>query len=115
MRHGGLTLCIAISVPTAIVLAAPDDLLPEQPSRGAIVEAMRFVSPRVAACGDVHGQHGSASLRMVFGADGHVTEVGVPTAYEGTPVGACLAEAARTAQVPPFTRPSFTVSYPFRF
>jgi hypothetical protein len=114
MRRGALTLFLVISQESTLALGAPDDL-PEQPSRAGIVEAMRFVSPRVAACGDVHGQHGSASLRMVFGADGHVMEVDVPAAYDGTPVGACLAEAARTAQIPPFRRPSFAVSYPFRF
>lgn len=112
MRH--VTIALLVLVAPVIALAAPDDL-PETPGRGAIVEAMRYIVPRVAACGEAHGQHGTVSISFVFDSNGAATEVHVAPQYDGTPIGACFAAAAASAQVPPFSRPTFRVNYPFRY
>jgi hypothetical protein len=42
-----------------------------------------------------------------------VTSANVGGSFAGTPAGSCIARVVRRASVPPFTRPTFTVNYPF--
>lgn len=86
---------------------------PETPSRSDVVAAMSAVQSAVAACGN--GEHGTATVAVtVSGATGRVTEANVSGQFAGTPVGSCIARAVRGATFPRFTRPTFTVNYPFR-
>ena len=114
---------------------------PETPSRVEIVRAMGSVSEAVAACG--HGAHGEVSVRFQFDSSGAVADAAIGTQYswasaspgpgcDSTPdahghyecrrphtpvpgVDECILRAARAARVAPFSRPTFTVSYPLRY
>jgi hypothetical protein len=44
---------------------------------------------------------------------GCVTTANVAPPFAGTPAGSCIARAVRGASVPPFTRPTFSVNFPF--
>jgi hypothetical protein len=61
------------------------------------------------------GQAGTAMVAVTFaGASGRVTSANVSGApFAGSPAGGCIATAVRAAHVPPFTRPTFSVNYPF--
>ena len=84
--------------------------LPLNPSREAVGQTLRDVSPRASECG--RGQLGVATARLVFLSSGEVGEVSV----SGVPpeVAECVAAAARQAWVPPFQRATFNVNFPFR-
>lgn len=99
---------------STVARAAPEDL-PDTPSRGAVVSAMQLAVPRIEQCGVQHGAHGAVSIRMEFGPEGTVVDVGIPPEHASTPLGACFAEAVRSVRLPPFRRPRFTVNYPFRY
>jgi len=49
----------------------------------------------------------------VAGATGRVSNVTVSGAFQGTPVGTCVARAARSARFPRFSRASFSVTFPY--
>ncbi|MEZ4408168.1 MAG: hypothetical protein R3A52_17075 [Polyangiales bacterium] len=85
--------------------------VPEAPSRPAVASALRGVGPAVRACGT--GTGGTATVTVVFNSSGGVNTANVQAPYAGTPVGSCIARAVRGAHIPPFSRPSFTVNYPF--
>lgn len=86
---------------------------PETPSRSDVVTAMQGVQGAVTACGN--GEHGTATVSItVSGSTGRVTAANVSGQFAGTPVGSCIARAVRGATFPRFTRPTFTVNYPFR-
>ena len=86
---------------------------PETPGRSDVVSAMQGVTPAVQACGN--GEHGQATVALtVSGSTGRVTGANVTGQFAGTPVGSCIARAVRGATFPHFTRPTFTVNYPFR-
>lgn len=111
------TALLALAAPTvafADPATDPTDRA-QTPGRAAVVSAMQALYPGVAACGAVHGQHGTVSIRLVFASDGHLVEAVVPAPYEGTPIAACFVEATRGARLPMFVRPTFTVNFPFRF
>jgi hypothetical protein len=73
--------------------------------------ALNGVRDAVLACG--HGQAGVARVFVTFASTGRVITVSVTPPFAGTPAGACIARAVRTTSVPVFSRPCFTVSYPF--
>ena len=72
---------------------------------------MRGVGPAVRACGT--GQGGTATVTVVFNSQGNVNTANVAPPAAGTPVGSCVARAVRGAHLPPFGRPTFSVTYPF--
>ena len=85
----------------------------ESPSRAAITHAMEEITPAVQACGA--GEHGQVTGTLIIsGPTGRVTLATVSGAFAGTPVGACVARALRGATFPPITRPTYTITYPFR-
>jgi predicted Zn finger-like uncharacterized protein len=84
---------------------------PEAPSRNDVMTAMRGVQPAVRACAE--GQTGLATVTITFASTGRVTTANVAPPFAGTPAGSCIARAVRAATVPPFTRPTFQVNYPF--
>jgi len=74
---------------------------------------MGSVAGAVSACGN--GEHGTATVAVtVSGSTGRVTGANVTGQFAGTPIGSCIARAVRGASFPRFTRPTFTVNYPFR-
>jgi hypothetical protein len=54
-----------------------------------------------------------APVAITFSGSGHVTAAHVSGTFAGSAVGSCIARAVRRASVPPFSRSSFTVNYPF--
>ena len=91
---------------------APREQLPVQPDREQVLAALRAVQTEVRACGT--GQHGTAMTALsVTGSTGRVSSVSVSGPLQGTPVGACVARAARGAHFPRFSRATFSVTFPF--
>jgi predicted Zn finger-like uncharacterized protein len=89
--------------------AASDENLPQTPDRAAVMSALSAVS----ACGE--GQHGLAMTEItVSGPTGRVTNAVVTGQFAGTPIGGCVARAARNARFPRFRQATFTINYPFR-
>lgn len=85
---------------------------PATPSRDDVLSAMKAVTGAVKSCGG--GQHGTATVAITFrGSTGRVSNAQVSGQFAGSPVGSCVARAVRKAKVPPFTKDSFNVKYPF--
>jgi hypothetical protein len=75
--------------------------------------ALTAVQAAVTACGG--GEHGLAMTAItVAGSSGRVTNAVVSGQFAGTPVGSCVARAARGARFPRFRNDTFSVSFPFR-
>jgi predicted Zn finger-like uncharacterized protein len=91
--------------------AAPAPGTPEGPARADVVAALRAVGSAVRACGT--GSGGTATVTVVFNSQGRVNTANVAPPFGGTPAGSCIAVAVRGAHLPPFTRPTFSVTYPF--
>jgi predicted Zn finger-like uncharacterized protein len=86
--------------------------LPEQPSRDAVASALRSVAGPVRSCGA--GQRGTANTTIVIsGSTGRVQSARVAGQFAGTPVGQCVARAVRAARFPRFSRPTFSVTFPY--
>lgn len=102
---GGNTMAAAMAAAPAAMASGP-----EQPNRDDVGRALRSVSARVESCGG--GTAGVANAAITFGSSGRVSSVnvtGVPPAVQS-----CVARGVRSAQVQPFTRPTFNVNFPFR-
>lgn len=115
--------------------------LPRTPSREAVVRAMGSVQEAVMAC--ARGAHGALSVALLFDSSGAVVDATINAEYSWasrqpeagcgaspnahgyydcrrphTPVpqvDECVVRAVRSVRVPPFTRPTFQVNYPFRY
>jgi predicted Zn finger-like uncharacterized protein len=88
--------------------------LPEQPSRDETLAAMRGVESAVRACASGQTITGKADVALtVTGSTGRVTTANV-TGITGA-VGSCIARAVRLAKFPKFSRPTFSISYPYKF
>jgi hypothetical protein len=85
--------------------------LPEQPSRGAIVKAMRSVHSAVRQC--TGGRRGVAQLDLTLDGSGVVRHAIVGGQFKGTAEGSCIARAVRKARLSPFRRNTFRVLYPY--
>ena len=64
-----------------------------------------------ACCGD--GGAGRVVVEVTFASEGSVRSASVTGGDVPPPVRSCVARALRQAHVPPFTRASFRVTYPF--
>ncbi len=84
--------------------------LPESPSRGDVMAGLRAVSGAVRSCGQGGG---TASVTVTFNSSGRVNTATVAAPIGGTSVGSCVISAVRGAHVPPFSRPTFQVTFPF--
>jgi len=90
----------------------PRPVAPAQPARADVHAALRAVQGAVRACAE--GRAGTATIRFVFATTGLVTTTSVVSPpFAGTPAGSCMARAARSARVPPFSGQSLVVTYPF--
>ena len=99
---------------TRQAVSAPEGAaLPEQPGRDQVRAALATVQTATSACGG--GQHGLATVAFtVSGATGRVSNAVVSGQFAGTPVGSCVARAARGAHLPRFRNATFSVTFPFR-
>lgn len=83
---------------------------PEVPSRADVARVLTAVAEQVAHCGA--GVERTIQARFRFDASGHVRAVEIPDVPPD--VRACMEPVAESARLPPFRRPEFTVSFPFR-
>ena len=75
---------------------------------------MRGVESGVRACASAEAMTGTAEVSItVAGPTGRVTTATV-TGITGN-VGSCIARAVRGARFPHFTKPTFSIKYPYRF
>jgi hypothetical protein len=72
-----------------------------------IVAAMKGVQPKVQACANQFKQPGTAMAAINVAAGGKVTGVTVTGKFAGTPAGACVEAAAKSAKFPPCQAMSF--------
>jgi hypothetical protein len=72
--------------------------------------ALSGLSSSVRACGT--GTGGTAMVTIVFANTGRVTTATVGGIPPGPAVG-CIVGAVRRASLPPFTRSTFSVTYPY--
>jgi len=84
--------------------------VPLQPDRAATADAFGRVSSDVRRCGDGSGR--TAVVTVTFASTGRVTTARVAGAPLGPVVG-CVVAAVRRVTLPRFSRPLFTVSYPY--
>lgn len=97
----------------AVKPSAPAANLAAQPSRANVISAMRGVTPGVQRCASKNSVSGIAKVKiMVAGSSGKVTAATI-TGVTG-PVVACIGQAVRKANFPKFSKPSFSVTFPFR-
>lgn len=87
----------------------------ETPSRNDVLAAMNGVRSAVSACAAPLGTHGSFQMTVTFASSGRVTTANAGAPLAATPAGSCAARAVRAAQVPPFSRPTFQVVFPFSY
>ncbi len=83
-------------------------------SRGAATSALAKAASRATACKSADGPTGSGRATVTFSPDGPASNVSVSAPFAGTSVGACVATAYRSAQVPAFTGSPVTVPHTFR-
>lgn len=76
-----------------------------------IERAMTAVAGQARAC--FAGTRGTASLRLTVAPSGRIAQVAVTGSFAGTPEGACVDRAVRTATFPPWSGgpQSFDYSY----
>jgi predicted Zn finger-like uncharacterized protein len=107
----------AAATPAAATSSASDlpSDLPESPSRDETLAAMRGVEAAVRACNTgPEATTGTAEVALtVAGSTGRVTTANV-TGITGN-VGSCIARAVRNARFPRFSKPTFSIKYPYRF
>jgi hypothetical protein len=93
--------------------AAPKSNLPETLSRSQIQAGMRGVKGRIQGCFDRYKVPGLASVKVKIGSAGRITSARLKGKFAGTPTGACVLAAARSARFPRFSGTSISVTYPF--
>ncbi len=83
--------------------------LPERPGRADVEHAVNTIIPALRACG---AGMGAVHLELHFVSNGRLTTARVDAARATPSQRSCIARAARSAHVPPFSAPSLTVRYP---
>ncbi|MFO0548549.1 MAG: protein kinase [Polyangiaceae bacterium] len=94
------------TTPTVATTTPPPDTF----DSGAARTSLSFASYKGCARSD--GPHGPGTVSVTFAPTGKVTGVSVSPPYSGTPTGACVTQAFKSAKAPPYTGPPHTVSYP---
>jgi hypothetical protein len=81
------------------------------PSRDDVERALAAVAGKARACAG--GTPGTVSLRLTVAPSGRIAQVTVTGPFAGTPAGACVERAVRTATFPPWdgAPQSFDYSY----
>ncbi len=81
-------------------------------AKSAVVAGMNSVKPKVAACYNEYKQQGMAMVNVVIAKNGKVASATVTGKFAGTPTGACVEKAVKSASFPPSD--GFTTPYPFQ-
>ena len=81
-------------------------------AKGAVVAGMNSVKPKVAACYNEFKVQGMAMVNVVIGKSGKVTSATVTGKFAGTPTGACVEKAVKSASFPPSD--GLQTPYPFQ-
>ncbi len=81
-------------------------------SKSAVVAGMNSVKPKVAACYNQYKVQGMAMVNIVIGRSGKVTSAKVTGKFAGTPSGACVEKAVKSASFPPSE--GLQTPYPFQ-
>jgi len=90
----------------------PAGLVPRL-SKNDINKAMSTIRAQVMACFEKFNVPGMAQLDYIVSGNGSVLSIGVSGAFQGTPTGACVLDAARDARFPQFAREREQFTYPF--
>ncbi len=81
-------------------------------AKGAVVAGMNSVKPKVQACYEQFKQGGMAMVNVVIGRNGKVSAATVTGKFAGTPTGACVEKAVKSASFPPSE--GLSTPYPFQ-
>ena len=81
-------------------------------AKSAVVAGMNSVKPKVQACYNQFKQQGMAMVNVVIGRNGKVSSATVSGKFAGTPTGACVEKAVKSASFPPSE--GLTTPYPFQ-
>src|SRR4051794_5343152 len=81
-------------------------------SKSAVVAGMNSVKPKVAACYSEFKVQGMAMVNVVIGKNGKVSSAAVSGKFAGTPTGACVEKAVKSASFPPSE--GLQTPYPFQ-
>jgi predicted Zn finger-like uncharacterized protein len=81
-------------------------------SKSAVVAGMNSVKPKVAACYNEFKVQGMAMVNVVIGKNGKVSSATVSGKFAGTPTGACVEKAVKSASFPPSD--GLQTPYPFQ-
>jgi hypothetical protein len=91
---------------------SPEPAAPAGPlSKAAVVAGMNSVKGKVQACYDQFKVPGMAMVTVVIGKNGAVSSASVTGKFAGTPTGACVEKAVKSAKFPPSD--GLTTPYPF--
>ncbi len=82
--------------------------------RDDIKAGMSTVKGRVAQCNDQYKTPGMVEVKIAISGDGQVTSAQVTGKFAGTPAGACVEKAVKSAKFRKSGTP-MTVKYPFQF
>lgn len=81
-------------------------------SKTALVSGLNEVRPRVRACYARFAVPGTAMVNVVIAKSGRVASAAVTGKFAGTPTGACVEAAVKTARFP--RSDGFSTPYPFQ-
>lgn len=87
--------------------------LPESLTRSQIQAGMHGVKGRVQGCYDRYKVPGMASAKVTIGRNGRVASARIKGKLAGTPTGACVKSAVRSARFPRFKGSPMSITYPF--
>jgi hypothetical protein len=92
---------------------ADEDAKPAGPlAKSAVVAGMNSVKPKVAACYSEFKVQGMAMVNVVIAKSGKVSSATVTGKFAGTPTGACVEKAVKSASFPPSD--GLQTPYPFQ-
>ena len=80
-------------------------------AKAAVVAGMNSVKGKVAACYGQFKVPGLAMVNVVIGKNGRISSAAVTGKFAGTPTGACVESAVKTASFPPSE--GLSTPYPF--
>jgi predicted Zn finger-like uncharacterized protein len=81
-------------------------------AKSAVVAGMNSVKPKVSACYNEFKQQGMAMVNVVIAKNGKVSSATVTGKFAGTPTGACVEKAVKSATFPPSE--GLSTPYPFQ-
>jgi predicted Zn finger-like uncharacterized protein len=83
-------------------------------ARGAVVSGMNALKPKVQDCYNQFKVPGMATFNFVIGKNGKVSSSTVTGKFAGTPTGACVEKAIKTATFPPSDGLSASYAFPLK-